>query len=170
LQNHLHSIDFYDNFLLIQKLSGKIAATYLDTYKKAHEDRSLAFGKAVDEIKGRAEWMKVPEELKSSELLPLTTRACTELKISPFQTSCQHCSATIKEMESDLVAVNGLKSQIIERIQEIISPKKKIERVRLAEFFVDALEDETSLEKALENLREHLIKLMQEENVKVVVE
>ena len=71
-------------------------------------------------------------------------------------------------MESDLAAVAGLKAQVIGRLQEITAPKeKKLERVRLVEFFTEAIESEESVERTIERLREHLLKLVAE-GVKII--
>jgi hypothetical protein len=49
------------------------------------------------------------------------------------------------------------------------APKEKLERVRLAEFFTEALESEEAVEKAVERLREHLLKLVSE-GIKIILE
>ena len=54
-------------------------------------------------------------------------------------------------------------------IQRIVSPKEKVERVRLSEFFTETLESEQAVEKAIERLREHLLKLV-DEGVKIILE
>jgi hypothetical protein len=73
-------------------------------------------------------------------------------------------------MESDLAAVDGLKTQVIGRLQELIAPKeRKRERVRLADFFTEAIETDESVERVVERLREHLLKLVAE-GVKIILE
>ena len=77
--------------------------------------------------------------------------------------------ATISQMESDLAALNALKSQVLARVQELTAPEEKIERVRLADFFDDSLDSEEAIEEAVAQLREHLLKLLAE-GVRIVLE
>jgi intracellular sulfur oxidation DsrE/DsrF family protein len=106
-------------------------------------------------------------------LSPLVSRACDSLELKENSVTCQVCRATIREMESDLAALYGLKAQVIARVQELIAPPKedgvRTVRVRLAEFFVGPLDSKATVEEAIKNLRDHLLKLS-EEGVNIVVE
>jgi len=55
------------------------------------------------------------------------------------------------------------------RLQELTAPKEKVERVKLTAFFNNGLESEEEIEKALDQLRTHLLKLMAE-GVKIILE
>jgi hypothetical protein len=72
-------------------------------------------------------------------------------------------------MESDQAALGGLKTEVIARIQELTAPQEKLERVRLADFFTENLESKETVERVVERLREHLLKLM-DEGVKIILE
>ena len=111
-------------------------------------------------------------------LSPLSSRVCKREKevqesgttiLSGAALTCRFCNATIGQIESDLAALSGLKSQVIAHIQRIIAPKEKIERVRLSEFFTEELASEEAVSKAIERLREYLLKLV-DEGVRIILE
>jgi hypothetical protein len=76
-------------------------------------------------------------------------------------------------MQSDSVALDGIKAQAIARIQELTAPPEeegvRTERVKLSEFFIDTLDSPEAVEEAIQRLREYLLKLTSE-NVRIIVE
>ena len=61
--------------------------------------------------------------------------------------------ASLTEMESDLCAVDGLKSSVLVKLQELsIGGEKKapVRRVRVSEFFNRPIQTQAELDKALE--------------------
>lgn len=178
LQSLIASPYFYEELERIKGLTKDIAASYRNLYMDLHRNRAERFSQAIDDVKGRAEWGLLPDEMQSSVLAPLASRMCTppdeEVSLNDSQTECRRCAASVSQMESDLAALGGLKSSAIARVQELTAPKDsgdglKIERIRLAEFFSTALDSEASVDEALNRLREHLHKLVAE-GVKIVVE
>ena len=75
-------------------------------------------------------------------------------------------------MESEIAAVDSLKSQAIRELQELASPEKKIVRVRVASILGNVIEKpdnpddseefETRLTGRIDELREYLLKLLAE--------
>ena len=87
---------------------------------------------------------------------------------------CQTCLATLSQMESDLAALTGLKAQVLARIYQLVDTAAKaagtrVERVKIIEFFTEALDSEASVNDAIERLRDYLQKLVAE-GAKVIVE
>ena len=115
----------------------------------------------------------MPENMREVVLSPLISRACDSLELKENSLRCAVCQASVREIESDLVALYGLKAQVIARVQELTAPSEeegvKTVRVRLVEFFVGPLDSKATVEEAIKNLREHLIKLS-EEGVNIIVE
>jgi hypothetical protein len=77
-------------------------------------------------------------------------------------------------MESDLAALTSLKAQVLVRVYEMIGSTAKgagtrVERVKVLDFFVDALDSQESVDEAVGRLREHLQKLVAE-GAKIIVE
>ena len=73
--------------------------------------------------------------------------------------------ASLTEMESDLCAVDGLKSSVLVNLQELsIGGEKKapVRRVRVSEFFNRPIQTEDDLKKCLEILRDSLQKYIDE--------
>lgn len=173
LRSLVSSTEFFDQINNIKHLSNHIVAAYGSLYEERHTERAEAFAKAVDEVKGRAEWGVLTEEMRDVVLSPLASRACDLLELPDDARMCGHCSAGIGEMESDLAALPALKGQVIARLQELTIPAEEdgthVERVKLSEFFTQVLDTEESVTDALDRLREHLLKLIAE-GAKVVVE
>ena len=73
-------------------------------------------------------------------------------------------------MESDLAALGGLFAQVVAQVQKLTTPPEvKMERVRIADFFSGAVENEEQVKQAVARLQDHLLKLL-DEGVKIVVE
>jgi hypothetical protein len=72
-------------------------------------------------------------------------------------------------MESDLAALDGLTAQVVKRVRELTMPEEQFERVRVAQFVDGTLDSEEAIEQAVEQLREHLLKLLAS-GVKIVLE
>ncbi len=169
LKNLLGSATFYDSIMDIKLKTNTVASAYKEAYKEVHTKRGESFASAIDDVKGRSEWLNVPDEMKDPVLSSLTSRACQYLDLHDDSAVCSSCGATLNQMDSDLAAVGGLKGQVLARVQEITAPKQKVERIHLYNFFTDSLDSEEAVESAVERLKEHLLKLLAE-GVKIVLE
>jgi hypothetical protein len=142
---------------------------YRDPRSRSHSNRRIVFSQAVKELENRPEWASVPQELAPSVLQPLTSRACERPGLPEGETVCPDCRATVGQMETDLVALAGLKFQAIDRVLGIVE-QDHIERVRLAAYFDGGvLDSEESVQAATERLREDLLKILAE-GKKIVLE
>jgi len=74
-------------------------------------------------------------------------------------------------MASDLAAVNGLRSQVLMRMQELLAPKEKIEHVRVSDVvgLGKSIETNEDVEQVLQQLKDHLFKLIAA-GVRVILE
>ena len=171
LREQLACHTFYEVMPEIKQGGTAIAAAYGTTYAKLHSQRTGVYGSAVDDVKGSPEWPLVSAEMQAPVLTALTTRACPTLDLPAGATNCRTCAATLKQIESDLAALPGLKAQAIARIRELTaSSEAKIERVSVAEFLSDdVLDSEDAVEQAIDRLREHLLKLVAE-GIRVMLE
>jgi hypothetical protein len=169
LREALASPTFYEAMPQIKRQAAAIVAAYEAAYRALHQERAARFGEAITAVKGRPEWAELPNELQNPVLTPLNQRACADLDLPPDKTVCQACHAHMGQMESDLTALPGLHSQVIADIQKRLQPEEKFERVRLMEFFNEPLASEEAIEKAVERLRQHLQKLV-DQGVKILVE
>lgn len=165
----LEADTFYEAMAQIKAGAGQISAAYQQVYEELHRRRAELYRQALEAIKGHPDWLSVPDEMQAPVLNPLQSRACADLSLPQGALACQTCRATLSQMESDEAAVNGLRAQALERIEEIVKPPVKTEKVRLAEFFPTSPESPAELDEALENLRGHLLKLLAE-GVRIVLQ
>jgi hypothetical protein len=148
----------------------QIETAYHSLYQARHAERSTAYAEAVDSVKGQPNWSLVEQEMQATLLKPLADRV-HDLSLSPGDVSCQACGASLSEMASDLAAVDGLRSRVLLRLQELTAPEEKVERVRVADVAGVglALNTPEEVEGLLERLRERLLRLIAA-GVKVVLE
>src|SRR5271165_2212376 len=75
--------------------------------------------------------------------------------------------ASLAEMETDLVAVDGLKSSVLLRLQELSlsAEPKPVKRLKISEFFNRPIRTQAELDATIEKLRESLQKCIDEETV-----
>ena len=176
----LSSPEFYEHLKQISAQSNTIRTAYRDLYLKHHLARGNdteplgAYVKAIDEIKGHPEWSKVPNTLAKDILAPLMVRACAPPDFPENAIVCQTCRATLSQMDSDMAALGGFKAQVLARIYEFLAAADKakgtrVDRVKVLEFFNTALDNEASVNDAVDRLREHLQKLLAE-GAKIILE
>jgi len=155
----------------VDKILGSVENEYKELYQKQHDKRTEAFQQAVDLIKGLPEWPSLPVSFQTNALSSLEDRCCHELILPLGGLVCEHCSATLPQMDSDLAAVNGLRNEAIHHIQKYLAPEEKIERIRIADVInqSQAMASTEDVDKFIEQLREYLIKYI-EAGIKVILE
>jgi phage terminase Nu1 subunit (DNA packaging protein) len=148
-----------------------IEQTYRDLYAERHEARRRAFAQAVDEVKAQPDWPLVPDELQDHILNPLVTKAEHDLDLAAGAMTCALCQAGLAQIAADITALDGIRSQILLRIQKIIAPEEKVERVRLADVVGvgHTLSTHEEIDAVVEELKAHLYKLIDAET-KVILE
>jgi len=161
LRRFISSPEFYRKAPQIKRHTGAIQTAYRLPYVKAHEDRLRAFSEAIEDVKQAGQWMNLPEAVRSSVLAELTRRACSCSEFPGDSDVCPECRATLTQMESDIAAVDGLRAKALGAIEELIAPPPAwLAHVRLAEFFVRPLDSTDAVDDAVDNLRQHLHKLV----------
>ncbi len=168
LQSLASSPTFYEALGEIAKLASEVEKTYATIYERVHEERSRVVLAEIETIKGHPGWVHVPDELKAALLAPLETRACAKLERPAGAQVCQTCRATIGQIESDIAAAQGLRAQVVGKIQEV-SSSKPVRRIRIAALYDQPLDSEASVQQFMDLLREQLMKLVAE-GVLIVVE
>jgi hypothetical protein len=169
LKGLLASETFCESLPAIRSAAEAVAAAYRTVYTGLHDRRAAEFAAAVEEVKGHPDWAAVPATMHQPLLHPLLSRACENIDLPDGALACRTCGATISQMESDLAAINGLKSQALAQVVKLTTPPEtRLVRVRVSEYF-PALDSEQAIRQAADRLRDHLLKLF-EEGVKIVVE
>jgi hypothetical protein len=169
LREMLASATFYNQLDGIKKRSTALTSAYEQTYRQLHQERASAYNEAIEAIKGQPEWLEVPDEMHGPVLKSLTDLACNQIDLPPGETICHVCRASLGQMKSDLLALGNRRSQIMNKIQELIQPDEIMETVHLADFFAGPLTSEEAIVDALERLRQHLQKLL-DQGIKIIVE
>jgi len=172
LESILSSPDLYSRLGEMKRLSTEISRRYLEIYGRLHDSRRDAFQAAIEEIKLGADWQIIKEPMKGPILGELTGRGCEELNIPDSGVYCSNCRASIPQMESDEQALPEIKADVLERIAKLTAPSdqpQRVERVRLSKIYKGKIDSEESVEKIVEVLREHLLKLL-EEKASIILE
>ena len=144
----------------------------LDAYTHAYVDlfdrRKKAYESAIGEIKNRNEWGPLEatnSSMATSLLSSFLGRVGTDEDKEAVAKGTSLGKASLTEMESDLCAVDGLKSSVLFKLQELsIGSEKKapVRRVRVSEFFNRPIQTQKELDKALDLIRDSLQKYIDE--------
>jgi hypothetical protein len=169
LREALASADFYTVLDDLRAHLKPLSKAYAELYTELHTNRTKAYQNAMEAVAARPEWAQLSREAQVALIGPLSSRACAEPDLVAHGGTCRQCNATVSQMESDLAALDGLKTQALVRLQELTAPKEKVERVKLTAFFSNGLESEEEIEEAVKHLKAHLLKLMAE-GIKIVLE
>jgi hypothetical protein len=145
----------------------------LDAYREAYlvlfDQRAEAYQKAAEEIRNRPEWESLAttnKDLAGSLIGPLSARIGAEADRAAVANGTGLGNASLTEMESDLAAVDGLRSSVLFKLQELSmggETRGRIQRVRVAEIFNRPIRTQKDLETAIEQLRNALQKLIDED-------
>ncbi len=163
-----------------------ISQAYKDIYVKRHKDRLAIYQDTLDYIRGLPDWSTLANELIAENgeeigngllaevIEPISSRLCENNDFAEALKTglpCEVCGSSIPIIEADLIAVEGIRNQVIRQIQKMLEPEDKIERVRVAEVAssYQALATPEDVDKALEKLREHLLKLI-DSGVRIILE
>ncbi len=160
LREALQTDSVYDRLADIGRDAAEVGHAYEVLYTDRHSARSQAYEEAIAMVEAHPDWANLPLEAQQQVIAPLATRACDQLSLSG--TICSTCHATLDQIESDLAAVNGLRSQTLARIDELTAPEIPVARVQVAEFFGGVILDDQDLDRRIEALREYLHKILAE--------
>lgn len=171
----LESETFYESIEAMKQAAEYISDKYADLYQASHSRRAQLYGKALETVKGLPEWAAIAEDPLISEqereaiIRPVTERAANKLDLPQDAAACKNCKATIAQMETDIAVVDAIRGGVIKDAQEMAAPGEKIERVRVSTLFTGKLETPEDVETAINNLRDHLLKLLAS-GIKVILE
>jgi len=153
----------------VQKLTDQIAQPYYARYNELHGERAERYSAAIASIQHMPEWTAIAEDTRTALLGQLSRLGCPEATGEQGDLVCTTCRATIAQIESDLIALDANKAKLAARIYEITTPDKPIRRVRVSELFNEPIETEEAVDRAVESLRDHLMKLVAQD-VKIILE
>lgn len=161
----LHSDDFHAKINSIRDNATIIWQKYSEEYIRVHDERQKVYAAALDEIRGMPEWAAIQADsslasgTRDSILMPFN-RCIHDSDLASLSSHCKVCNASMAQLESDGIAVDAVKRRAIDSIMKLAEPEEKVERVKIAQFVTGRLEKEEDIDKALEKLKEHLLKLI----------
>ena len=173
----LASAELPERIVEAKQRAEAINACYQKFYRSQHQHRFEIYAKAIDEIKGYAEFLQLDSTAQETVLQPLERRAVEPCDLLPFAWTARNTHATFGELQADIEAQPGLQSSAIARMQEILAKASnesaRVERVKLSSFFTGP-KDPSKTEKeqvdlSLERLRERIHSLL-DEGVKILWE
>lgn len=166
LDGILDSETFYESLEALRLAAVYLTNAYGDLYRETHAQRAEVYGQALESVKGLPEWVDIlkDESISDAErqavLHPLTQRAEHDLNLPGGAETCSLCGATIPQMETDISVVEAIRDSVIKRVQELFAPEEKFERVRVSTLFSGKLETTEDVDNFIEQLKEHLLKLV----------
>lgn len=176
LQTLLQSEQLLEELDTIDTHARSVMRAYQSAYCDLFDRRREAYLKAIDEIKGRAEWQAIfptsPDELPSSvkELLetlvaPLQVRLGDEADRQGVATGTSLGKSTLAEMASDLAVVEALKASALTQLREMMAEKESdivVRRVRMADVLNRPIRSREDLRAALDQLEDVIQKILDE--------
>jgi hypothetical protein len=165
LQKLLSSEQFFEHLDTIAAHTTSLMTVYRDTYLDLFDRRRKAFERAIEDVKGRAEWQVVAPEFAESLLVPLRSRLGDDTDCQSIAAGNSLGNATFAERESDLAAAEALKAAALAQLQEAViekTPETVIRKVRITEIFARPIQSQEDLNAALDQLRDALQKLLDE--------
>ncbi len=174
LKERLQSPEFFEAIEELRQAARAIEEEHQRLYRDAHERRKDAFLKALDAVRGQAEWDAVAKSPAISEaqreavLGPLLRRACAEPDLPDGSPVCATCRTSLNGLEAEIALAPSLCATAQAALATLLAPTDRIERVRVAEF-LGRIQSEKDIDAAIQRLREHLRKLLAE-GVRIVLE
>ena len=168
LKTLLNSVQFIDSLPEIAERTKAVLDAYKHVYVDLFDRRKKAYESAIEEIRNRSEWGPLEATnpgIASSLLSSLLGRVGADEDKDAVANGSSLGKASLTEMESDLCAVDGLKSSVLFKLQELsIGGEKKapVRRVRVSEFFNRPIQTQEELEKTLNLIRDALQKYIDE--------
>ncbi len=164
----LASEQFLDSWKEITGQTREVMEAYRSAYTDLFNRRKQAYESALEEIKNRKEWAPLDSGnpgMASSLLSSLQARVGCDDDLEAVTQGSSLGKSSLTEMESDLAAVNGLKSSVLIKLQELsIGTEKKapVRKVRVSEYFNRPIQTQEELDKALDLIRDSLQKCIDE--------
>ena len=168
LKSILASEHFIDSWNAIVTHATTVQEAYRGVYCGLFDRRKTSYESAIGEIKNRAEWAPLEASNPSmavSLLSPLLGRVGTDEDKESVAEGKSLGRSSLTEMESDLAAVDGLKSSVLVNLQELSigrGKKAPVRKIRVSEFFNRPIQTQEELDKALALIRDSLQKCIDE--------
>ncbi len=177
LKGFLEAESFYERLTDISSTMKLISDRYEKLYIDLHKERTSTYQQVIEEIKSHVDWSTITEEQQDIILASILKKLCVDetgtggggVPLDKDGVLCSKCRASIGQIESDIEAAPSLKTKALEKILEATQPEEKFEKIRISTFFGTSVNSIDELEKGIQNLKEHIEKLLAE-GKKVILE
>jgi len=177
LKGFLEAESFYERLTDISSTMKLISDRYEKLYIDLHKERTSTYQQVIEEIKSHVDWSTITEEQQGIILVSILKKLCADetgtvgggVPLDKDGVLCSKCCASIGQIESDIEAAPSLKTKALEKILEATQPEEKFEKIRISTFFGTSVSSIDELEKGIQNLKEHIEKLLAE-GKKVILE
>lgn len=168
LKKLLDSDQLVDALDSIAKHATVVFGAYKTAWLDFFDRRAAAYQRAIDEIKNRPEYQPLSQSnpaVAQALLDPLVSRVGAAEDRAGVETGSTLGGSSLTEMESDLAAVDALKSSALVKLQELTysgTKKAQVRRVRVSDVFNRPIENQDDLDAAIQQLRDTLQKFIDE--------
>lgn len=168
MRNFLASDQFIDKLDDIAQRTRVVLDAYKKAYLNLFDRRRRAYESAIEEIRNRTDWGPLETtkpEAASTLIAPITARVGSDEDRNAVAKGESLGKSSLMEMDSDICAVDGLKSSVLIRLQELsirADEKAPIRRVRVSQFFNKPIQTQAELNNALKLLSDSLQKYIDE--------
>jgi hypothetical protein len=165
----LEDPEFYEKMESLHEGSEAVMSAYAAVYREVHERRAGEYEKVMEELKGTPAWSEIGEEMQETVMAPLRAKCCKEPSAPGGDLVCGACRSGLAALDGDLKSLATEKVKVIARLQELTNPRREIQYLRISQFFPGAIAGPEGIDEAVEELRQHLHKLVEEGAVVIVV-
>ncbi|GIX04293.1 MAG: hypothetical protein KatS3mg114_0162 [Planctomycetaceae bacterium] len=168
LKDLLASEQFINALDAIAAKTKTVFDAYQERYLSLFDRRAEAYRQAIEDVRSRPEWEAVTRtnpELAESLLTPLVSRIGSDEDRTAVAQRSGLGKATLMQMESDLAAVEGLKSSVLIKLQEVSLTRDQqapVRKVRVSEFFNRPIRTKEDLSQLLRLIEDELQKYINE--------
>ncbi len=136
LNQSLQSEDFYNRISDISKKTEEIVSIYNDLYKEKHKKRYELYDRLKEKIKGMEDWANLPDETKNEVIKEIDSKCCENVNFNKLFV-CSKCNSNSREIELDINLLSVVENKAMGKVYDFIgeSGNKKIERIRISEYF-----------------------------------
>ncbi|MCI0516021.1 BREX system P-loop protein BrxC [candidate division KSB1 bacterium] len=165
LENKLNALEqlfangaLYQNVEEIRLHAEAVFNAYHDLYQKSHVQRYEKIEVTIDKLKGDPAFSTLDAAQQQSLLFNFQRRSCHDLKLN-WSDRCENCQATLQQLESDILSINGLLDEAIQQIQKLTAPATRPTiTISVNHYLRGEFQSADELEQALERLKEEVIK------------
>lgn len=162
LQGLLNDEGFYEKLGEVEKHEDAVSKYYNERYSTLHTRRLTLAQQGLEFVKGHPDWGSIPEESKKGILYPIAQKACEQQSMPSSLVVCERCLTPYGQIENDILTMDQLRKSAVQKIEELLRPEIKIERLRVSRFLNAAIETEDELNDAVEKIRETGLKILSE--------